>query len=155
MKTSGLTLVFGLALLNTVPVAATGWSCDAEDPSQTRLRISIDNVHSTKGSINVTIYPDDAPHFLDGKYKLFRQRVSIVLPVTQFCIAMPTPANYAVALFHDENDNGHLDKTLLGLPDEGYGFSNNPHLILGPPALDAVRFAAHAGDNPVLIHLRY
>ncbi|WP_263078957.1 DUF2141 domain-containing protein [Endozoicomonas sp. Mp262] len=35
-----------------------------------------------------------------------------------------TPGNYAISIFHDENNNGVLDKNLLGIPTEGYGFSN-------------------------------
>ncbi len=32
--------------------------------------------------------------------------------------------NYAIALFHDKNDNKEIDKGLFGIPKEGYGFSN-------------------------------
>jgi uncharacterized protein (DUF2141 family) len=43
---------------------------------------------------------------------------------------------YALAFYHDENGNGEFDKTLLGLPEEGFGFSNDAPLRLGPPAFD-------------------
>ena len=32
-------------------------------------------------------------------------------------------------LTHDENDNGKLDTNLVGMPVEGYGFSNNPQVM--------------------------
>ena len=32
---------------------------------------------------------------------------------------------YAIKLFHDENDNKKLDFNMLGIPKESYGFSNN------------------------------
>ena len=32
---------------------------------------------------------------------------------------------YALAVFHDENNNGVLDKNALGIPIEPYGFSRN------------------------------
>lgn len=48
--------------------------------------------------------------------------------------------DYAVALFHDENDNGRLD-TRLGIPIEGVGFSNNPRLLFGPPRFATASFA--------------
>ena len=35
------------------------------------------------------------------------------------------PGTYAIAVFHDENANGKLDKNFLGIPCEGYGASNN------------------------------
>lgn len=130
-------------------------ACDDLDPTQVRLRISVSDVHSSTGSLNITIYPDDAMHFLDGKYKLRRERTPITLPITKVCIAVPGPGNYAVALYHDENDNGHLDTTFIGLPSEGYGFSNNPKLMLSPPSFDRVRVAAVIGDNLIPIRLTY
>ena len=35
------------------------------------------------------------------------------------------PGNYAIAVFHDLNGNGKLDRNLIGLPSEPYGFSND------------------------------
>ncbi len=35
-------------------------------------------------------------------------------------------------LTHDENDNGKLDTNLVGMPVEGYGFSNNPQVMRKP-----------------------
>lgn len=32
---------------------------------------------------------------------------------------------YAVMLHHDENGNDEFDSNILGIPKEGYGFSNN------------------------------
>jgi uncharacterized protein (DUF2141 family) len=42
--------------------------------------------------------------------------------------------NYAVAVFHDKNNNGILDKNLLGIPTERYGFSNNSRETFSAPA---------------------
>ncbi len=35
------------------------------------------------------------------------------------------PGRYALAVIHDENMNGKLDANWLGVPKEGYGFSND------------------------------
>jgi len=43
------------------------------------------------------------------------------------------PAKYAVAVFHDANNNGVLDKNAFGIPTEAYGFSNNARGRFGPP----------------------
>ncbi len=108
-------------------------------------------MRSTEGNVTITIYPDKPSHFLDGPHKLARQAV----PITRACFPFVTPGFYAVALFHDENSNGHFDTTLLGIPAEGYGFSNNPTLYLGSPSLNQIRFAAHSGDNSVEIRMKY
>jgi uncharacterized protein (DUF2141 family) len=129
--------------------------CNPAEPNQVRLRVSVNGMRSTKGHIIVTIYPDDAAHFLDGAYRVARARASVTLPETQVCIVVPAPGVYAVALFHDDNDDGHFDTTLLGLPEKGFGFSRNPTLFVGPPSLDQVKSLARYGDNPIAVHMKY
>ena len=42
---------------------------------------------------------------------------------------------YSIAYFHDENMNYKLDKNIIGIPKEGYGFSNNASGKYGPPPI--------------------
>ena len=76
-------------------------------------------------------------------------------PSTEACFKVGAPGIYAVAVYHDENDNHHFDKNFLGLPAEGYGFSNDAPTLFGPPAFDAARLVVRPGDNPIRIRLRY
>lgn len=50
------------------------------------------------------------------------------------------PGEYALRLFHDENGNGKLDTNMLGIPTEGYAFSNNVYGSFGPPAFERQLF---------------
>jgi uncharacterized protein (DUF2141 family) len=130
-------------------------ACDTVAPNQGALRISVSGMRSAKGNVTITIYPDDAAHFLDGKYKVARQQLPTTLPATIACFVLPAPGIYAVALFQDENASGHLDTNALGIPTEGVGFSNNPTLYFGPPDLSRVRFALHPGRNSVEVRMKY
>jgi uncharacterized protein (DUF2141 family) len=130
-------------------------TCDTVAPGQAMLHVTVSGMRSAKGNVTITIYPDDAAHFLDGKFKLARQKVPVTLPSTTACFALPARGTYAVALFHDENDDGRLNTSALGIPTEGYGFSNNPTLYFGPPGLEKVRFTVHPGDNAVDIRMKY
>jgi uncharacterized protein (DUF2141 family) len=130
-------------------------ACSEVGPGQAPLRISVSGMRSADGNITITIYPDEPAHFLDGKFKVARQHLPVTLPVTNACFALAAPATYAVALFHDENDNQHLDTNALGIPTEGYGFSNNPTLYFGPPDLGRVRFALNAGGTSIAIKMKY
>jgi uncharacterized protein (DUF2141 family) len=130
-------------------------TCAATAPDQTPLQISVSGMRSARGNITITIYPDEPSHFLDGAYKVARQLLLVTLPVTSACFALAAPGYYAVALFHDENDNHHFDTNSLGIPTEGFGFSNNPTLYFGPPDLSRVRFSVHPGDNPIAIRMKY
>lgn len=49
-------------------------------------------------------------------------------------------AEYAVAVFHDENANNELDRGLFGIPTEGTGASNDASGFMGPPPYDGARF---------------
>ncbi|MCP1335524.1 DUF2141 domain-containing protein [Hyphomicrobiales bacterium FT118] len=57
------------------------------------------------------------------------------------------PGEYAVIVFHDENDNGLLDTGIFGVPVEGYGFSNNAEGFLSAPAWRAARVVLGNADH--------
>ncbi len=48
--------------------------------------------------------------------------------------------DYAIAIFHDSNTNGKLDKNFLGIPKEGYGFSSNATATFGAPSFEKAKF---------------
>jgi uncharacterized protein (DUF2141 family) len=62
------------------------------------------------------------------------------------------PGDHAVKLYHDANDNGELDRNMLGLPSEGYGFSNNVGRY-GPPPFEEARFTVD-GATRITVRLR-
>jgi uncharacterized protein (DUF2141 family) len=43
---------------------------------------------------------------------------------------------WAVLAYQDENGNGRLDRNLLGIPSENYGFSRDARGHFGPPSFD-------------------
>jgi uncharacterized protein (DUF2141 family) len=47
---------------------------------------------------------------------------------------------YAVKIFHDEDNNGELDAGFFGIPTEDYGFSNNAKASFGPPDYEDAKF---------------
>ncbi len=49
--------------------------------------------------------------------------------------------DYALAIFHDVNTNGTLDRGLFGIPAEPYAFSNNARAPFGPPSFDKAKFS--------------
>jgi uncharacterized protein (DUF2141 family) len=68
---------------------------------------------------------------------------------------VPARKSYAVAVYHDENGDHDFNRTLFGLPSEGFGFSRDPETIFGIPSYDSVRFEAGIGDTDVAVSLRY
>lgn len=58
---------------------------------------------------------------------------------------------FAFAGMHDEDEDRELDRDVLGLPSEGYAFSNDAREPFGPPSFQA---AAFRGDR-LVVHARY
>jgi uncharacterized protein (DUF2141 family) len=63
------------------------------------------------------------------------------------------PGSYAVMVMHDENDNGELDSNFMGMPIEGYGFSNNPG-VMRKPTFEEARFELGADGGAITVRLR-
>ena len=65
------------------------------------------------------------------------------------------PGTYALAVIHDENTNGKLDTHWLGIPTEGYGFSNDAKGLLGAPSFAAASFIYDGQNLELTISLQY
>ena len=63
------------------------------------------------------------------------------------------PGTYAIAVFHDVNGNGKLDRSFIGLPNEPYGFSNDVGRR-GPPNFEAARILVKEPTTTVVIPIR-
>lgn len=63
------------------------------------------------------------------------------------------PGAYAIAVFHDTNGNGKLDRNFIGLPSEPYGFSNDVGRR-GPPNFDAARIVVKDPSTTIVIPIR-
>jgi len=65
------------------------------------------------------------------------------------------PRTYALTVIHDENMNGKLDTNWLGIPTEGYGFSNDAKALLGAASFSAASFRYAGGTLDLTISLHY
>lgn len=111
-------------------------SCFALFPlSKSNLTVEVKSIPNEKGTIFIGLFrpKDQFPIF--GK-----QYIGKVIPVSGKKISYTFndlgEGNYAVAVFHDENKNGKLDKNYLGIPTEAYGFSNNARRTFSAPSFE-------------------
>jgi uncharacterized protein (DUF2141 family) len=56
------------------------------------------------------------------------------------------PGKYSFRYFHDENMNEKLDTNWLGIPKEGFGFSNDPKITFGPPSFEKTLFELEGSE---------
>lgn len=57
------------------------------------------------------------------------------------------PGKYAFKYFHDENEDEKLNTNFMGIPKEGYGFSNNAKGKFGPPNFSKMVFEVKQSDT--------
>jgi len=147
-------LVSGQALADPVVRSGEARAC-AGTPGEVRLRIQVAGVRNSAGTVTVTVYGDQARDFLASGRKLARVRVPAATGTVGHCLAVPARPAYAIAVYHDENNDRDFNRTLVGLPAEGFGFSNDAPTSLGLPRFEAARFTAPPGDTEIRITLRY
>jgi uncharacterized protein (DUF2141 family) len=142
-------------LLASVPImaaAAEPPECVGEGPS--RLLVDVTGVRSASGEVAVTLYPDDPSRFLAPGGKQARVRLPARAQVTQACFRLDRGA-YAIAVYHDADGDRDFDRTIVGMPLEGFGFSNNPANLTALPDYDSVRTVVRGADQKLTIRLRY
>ncbi len=122
------------------------------------LEVRLEGLRSADGSARVALH-----HRVDGVK--FPDDAGIVAAVSRRAVAgsmrivftdLP-PGDYAVAAFHDADGDGELATNLLGMPTEGYGFSNGARGFMGPPRFDAaaVTVGEEAGPLSIAVPLGY
>lgn len=107
------------------------------------------------GTVRVQSYPATKAAWLAKGEWLSR----IDLPVKEsngamrFCMPVPQPGKYGIAVRHDRDGNGKTD-----ISRDGGGFSNNPSINifnLGKPSVDKAAFYAGPGVTRITINLKY
>jgi uncharacterized protein (DUF2141 family) len=92
-------------------------------------------------------YVDQHKAFCGIKTKLTNRRVKVVLKDIPY-------GEYGIRTYHDEDGNGVLNKNIIGIPKEAYGFSNNARGLTGVPSYDKVRFKLNAPSITVNITVK-
>lgn len=116
---------------------------DSEQDAGWLVEVQISGFESQQGSCRVAAY-DSPSSFQDPSKAVARS----VLPIEGTSMTwsfvwrpdgqVPNPAQLAISVHHDRDEDGKLDKSLVGIPTEAYGFSNNPKRGYGPPKFEQV-----------------
>lgn len=98
------------------------------------LTVTVSNLKEPVGELRWVIFDSAEAYDADQK-PLMSARSRVDGDSVRFTVHDLPSGRYAVKLFHDENGNGELDSNMVGLPTEGYGFSNNAGRF-GPPSFE-------------------
>jgi uncharacterized protein (DUF2141 family) len=99
------------------------------------IRVEVIGFPDTRGRCACALY-NHAQGFPTDRKQVFRNAAGkIGADLKAVCDFENVPTGtYAIALFHDAKLTGKMEKNLVGIPQEGYGFSNDakPHTLSAP-----------------------
>jgi len=136
-------ILYAIAIL--IVSSATG------SMGQHRVEVIITDIRDTTGVIMVGFF-SDADSFL--KKPLFGVNARPNKGEIRVVFDKVEPGPYAVSIIHDSNRNGKLDSNFLGVPKEGFGFSNYVIGSFGPPSFEKATVNVNT-TTQVSIRLRY
>ncbi len=103
------------------------------------IEVTVDGLKSDDGQLSVGLYID-AETFPDHGKEYIGRHVMITQNRAVITFKKLSPQDYALALYHDANNNGRLDKDFLGIPTEAYSFSNGATALFGSPSFNKAKF---------------
>jgi uncharacterized protein (DUF2141 family) len=119
------------------------------------LHVRVVNLRSSTGQVICTLFNSPAA-FPSDSSKAVGQIAAPIKDGAAVCsFGGLAPGKYALVVFHDENSNGKFDRNWLGLPKEGYAFSNNVRPVFSPPSFKAAAFDYAGGDQWLTVTMRY
>lgn len=125
--------------------------CFAEEKVDHRdLNIKVLNFEGNKGNAKLLLFKTRKGFPNKEKYAVKIEIVEIVDGKATFAIKDLNYGEYGILVFHDENENGKLDLNFLGIPKEGFAYSNG---VKGHAKFHRVKFVFDSKNNEVLIHL--
>lgn len=129
-----------LALVGATVTFSPGVSPATDVRSRGAIILSVTNLEDATGTLHCALF--DRSDGFPGEPKKARARVrSKPIDGRGECRFEGVQAGrYAVALWHDVDDDGQLDSNFLGIPQEPVGATNNATGSFGPPSFDDAAF---------------
>jgi uncharacterized protein (DUF2141 family) len=116
------------------------------------LEVTVRNIKEAKGTIRVGLFVNEQDFLkkaVQGKVvKAAGKEVTVVFEGL-------AAGDYAVSVIHDENENGELDTNIVGIPKEGFTFSNNAMGSFGPPSFEKAKVTLGGSDHKQVVDLKY
>jgi uncharacterized protein (DUF2141 family) len=108
-----------------------------------------------EGSVLFALFIE--PRGFPGRGELAAMRVEVPIDADQVRARfsnVPDGQALAVGVLHDEDGDKRMATGLFGMPKEGFGVSNNPRILFGPPRFEDARLVPVPGQ-PIIIDMKY
>ena len=134
----------GAALAATVAFAASlAFGAAAAD-----LEVRIEGLRSADGDVRVALHRQvSGAEAIDEAVVVGAIMRPAASGTVRVIFADVTPGAYVVAAFHDADGDGELAQNIVGMPTEGYGFSNGAVGFMGPPSFEDAAVTVSEGED--------
>ena len=120
------------------------------------IHVTILNIRNSTGTVDCALFDSPSGFPRDTLHSAIRLSAMKIPDRIAHCDFDDVPAGtYALVVLHDENMNGRIDYNWLGIPREGYGFSNDAHGTLGAPSFQQAAFVYDGKTLDLSVSLRY
>ena len=145
--------MLGIILLTGIGVS--GRSGSAAGDSGGTVVVSIQGFRNAAGHARIALFNGEMG-FPNSESAAYRKAVADIDGArAEVRFDEVPPGEYAIAMYHDENDDGKLDKGLFGIPKEGYGVSNNVTHATRAPRFAEARFPFDGVSRTISIRVHY
>ncbi len=124
------------------------------DAASVSLELIVTGLRGGTGTLYIGLY-DSPDGFPERNAQIRQARVSVKGDRVVATVPDVPPGRYAVAAFHDQNNNGQFDTGMFGMPLEGFGFTRNPTVIFGAPAFEEAAFVIEPPKARLTFRMRY
>jgi uncharacterized protein (DUF2141 family) len=115
---------------------------------QITVNITITNLENSSGYIHLSFLDENNKELRSLSEKITNKQCTLTINDLK-------PSKYAFKYFHDENNNNKkMDTNVIGIPKEGYGFSNNAKGRFGPPDFKDTIFEIK-NDTTIICTINY
>ena len=118
------------------------------------VSLTVTGLRSAKGQVLVCLTREE-DRFPNCKGSLTARTAKLPANHATVSFGQLPQGKYAISVLHDENGNGKADRTLGLIPREGFGFSRDAPVKMGPPKFGQAAFPVGSRDVSETIRMRY
>lgn len=132
------------------------WSLPAITRTQLngQLVVEVNGLRNQQGQMCFSVFSESQGFPDQSDATIQKQCVEITSSPVSATFNDLQPGSYAVAVLHDANRDNTANRNFLGIPVEGFGFSQNPVIRTGPPRFNDAAVVV-AGRTNVQVRLNY
>jgi uncharacterized protein (DUF2141 family) len=140
-------VIQNLFLLITLPILSL---------NAVEVEVTITGLRSAKGKIVIGVFKDDPTFQKEEAYASMNFQKKDILNGTMKVTFSMEPGVWGLSVLDDENGSGLMEYNFIGIPKEGFGFSDYYHTGFTKPKFKDFKFSVEGGKNKkILVKIRY